>query len=265
MVLHNARGPALIWTWDAAIVLSAVFALALLRPLVPQFEFSVRTGLGPFLREGRLMLAYQLSWLGGWLPVFAFPILVVALRGPRENAYFYFTWSIGAVFFMVSTSISAALFAEGSNGLHDVHRQARLALKASGLILLPMVLLTLVFAHQILLLFGTEYADHGATLLRICALGALPDAVTNTYVAVRQAQRRLRSAVGLNLAMAFLALGLAAVLLPSWGINGVGWSWTAAQLLGSMWVGWQFLRGRREPSEPAPRLDAARTLSAGST
>ena len=237
-------GAAIIWTWDAALWASVALAFVLLRRLRPEFRFAPRRGLQPILRNGRLMLAYQLSWLGGWLPVFAFPILVVAEAGLRSNAYFYFTWSIGGVFFMVSTSVSAALFAEGTNR-PDVHRQARLALKVTSAILLPMTVVTLLFAHEILLVFGREYADHGAGLLRICALGALPDAVTNAYVAVRQAQRRLRPAVTLNFAMAALALIGATLLLPRWGINAVGWSWTGAQAAGALWVTSGVLRRRR--------------------
>ena len=190
MLWPHVGGAAIIWTWDAALWLSAALAFALLRRLRPGFRFDPRPGMRPFLRNRRLMLAYQLSWLGGWLPVFAFPILVVAELGLRDNAHFYFTWSIGAVFFMVSTSVSAALFAEGSNRA-NVHHQARLALKVTGAILLPMAVVTLLFAHQILLIFGPEYADHGAGLLRICALGALPDAVTNLPELIRAGRGEL--------------------------------------------------------------------------
>lgn len=249
-------GGAIIWTWDAALWASVGLAVVLLRRLRPDFRFSPGRGLRPFLRNGRLMLAYQLSWLGGWLPVFAFPILVVAEAGLRSNAYFYFTWSIGGVFFMVSTSVSAALFAEGTNR-PDVHRQARLAIKVTSAVLAPMALVTLFFAHDILLLFGREYADHGQNLLRICAFGALPDAVTNAYVAVRQAQRRLRPAVTLNFAMAGLALVGAALLLPRWGIDAVGWSWTGAQTVGALWVTVGVLRRRSQRTGVRPTTAGA--------
>lgn len=231
----RAGGAAIVWTWTGSLWGSAVLAYVLLRRVRPDFRFEVARGMRPFLRNGKLMLTYQLSWLGGWLPVFAFPILVVAQLGLRQNAYFYFTWSIGGVFFMVSTSVAAALFAEGTNR-PDVHHQAVLAVKVTSAVLLPLAVLTLVFAHDILLIFGREYADNGAGLLRICALGALPDAVTNAYVAVRQAQKRLRSAVGLNFAIAAASLTGAALLTPHLGIEGVGWAWSGAQLLGALWV-----------------------------
>jgi O-antigen/teichoic acid export membrane protein len=112
-------------------------------------------------------------------------------------------------------------------------------------------------------------------LLRICALGALPDAVTNAYVAVRQAQRRLRAAVGLNFAMAGIALVGAAFLMPHWGINGVGWAWTGAQTLGALWVISRALHPRRrhnlrgptvpeQPEHQRPTLRASASSSATS-
>lgn len=254
IVWRHVGGAAVLWTWDAALWLSAGFAWVLLLRLRTDFRFAARRGMMPFLRNGKLMLAYQFSWLGGWIPVFAFPIMVVAELGPRANAYFYFTWSISGVFFMVSTSISQALFAEGSNRA-NMHRQARLALAVTSLILLPMFLLTLVFAHAILMLFGAEYADHGSGLLRICALGALPDAVTNAYVAVCQAKKRLRRAVSLNFAMAAIAIVGAVLLMPSLGINGVGWAWTSAQAAGAAWVaifGWRRVVAADAVTAPRP-------------
>ena len=101
----------------------------------------------------------------------------------------------------------------------------------------------LVFAGQILSLFGHEYAAHGTTLLRIFALGALADAVTNCYVGIRNAQRRLAEVAVLNFTVATIAVGGAAVLLRRWGIDAVGWSWTAAQAVGCVWVLVMALRG----------------------
>lgn len=247
LVVRHPTASVVVWTWDAALVGSAVLGWFLLEPLRPHVRFAPLEGLRPFLRQSRVMLTYQLGWLGGWLPVFVFPIMVVAERGAREDAYFYFTWSIGAVFFMVSTSIASALFAEGSNR-QDLEHQARLALRVMAAALLPLTILTAIFAHDLLDLFGRQYADHGTALLRICALGALPDAVTNTFVAVRQAQKRLQSVVLLNAAMAAIALLGAGLLLPVWGINAVGWSWTFAQSVGAGWIVISVLRQRRRPA-----------------
>jgi len=92
-------------------------------------------------------------------------------------------------------------------------------------------------------LFGPEYAAHGTTLLRIFALGALADAVTNCYVGIRNAQRRLAEVAVLNFTIATIAVGGTAVFLRRWGIDAVGWSWATAQALGCLWVLVMALRG----------------------
>jgi O-antigen/teichoic acid export membrane protein len=121
-------------------------------------------------------------------------------------------------------------------------------------VLLPLTTVVLLFAGPILELFGHEYATHGTTLLRIFAVGALVDAVTNCYVGIRNAQHRLAEVAALNLTMAVIAIAGAAALLPVWGIEAVGWSWTTAQLVGCLWVAVVVL-GRR--SRPGTGADGA--------
>jgi len=237
-------GPAsILWTWDAALLASAVVAIVLLERVGMHLALPRRAGLRRLFVHRHTMLGYQLGSLGAWLPPFVFPALVIGILGTRQNAYVYFTWSIAGVLFMVSTSLGLALFAEGAHREDDLRRQTRLAALTMTAVLVPLTALMLVFAGQILSLFGHEYAAHGTTLLRIFALGALADAVTNCYVGIRNAQRRLAEVAVLNFTVATIAVGGAAVLLRRWGIDAVGWSWTAAQAVGCVWVLVMALRG----------------------
>ena len=236
-------GPAsILWTWDAALLASAVVAVVILERLGMHLAVPRRSGLRGLFVHRHTMLGYQLGSLGAWLPPFVFPALVIGIVGTRQNAYVYFTWSVAGVLFMVSTSIGLALFAEGAHR-EDLRRQTRLGVTTMTAVLIPLTALTFVFARQILLLFGSEYAAHGTTLLRIFAVGALADAVTNTYVGIRNAQRRLVEVALLNFTMAAIAIGGTAALLRTWGIDAVGWSWTAAQVAGCAWVFVMVLRG----------------------
>src|SRR5438477_3291068 len=88
-----------------------------------------------------------------------------------------------------------------------------------------------------MIVFGPSYVRHGLALLVILTISAVPDAITNVYVAVLRVQHHLRQAALLNIAMAALTLLLAWVLLPVLGIAAAGWAWLAAQSLGSVAVG----------------------------
>jgi O-antigen/teichoic acid export membrane protein len=94
----------------------------------------------------------------------------------------------------------------------------------------------LLGGHLILSTFGPAYALNGYALLAILIASAVPDAITNVYIAVLRVQRRLRRAAMLNLSMAALTLILAWILLPRLGIAGGGWAWLIAQTAGSVVV-----------------------------
>lgn len=242
VLLRHPSATSILWTWDAALLASAVLAIVMLERLGMHLAIPRRSGLRKLLVHRHTMLGYQIGSLGASLPPFVFPALVIALLGTRANAYVYFTWSIAGILFMVSTSIGLALFAEGAHR-EDLRRQTRLAVRTTALVLVPMAAIVFVLAGRILSLFGHEYAVHGTTLLRIFAVGALADAVTNCYVGVRNAQHRLVEVASLNFVVAAIAVGGTAAFLRTWGIDAVGWAWTAAQLTGCVWVAVTIARG----------------------
>ncbi|HMC72269.1 MAG TPA: hypothetical protein VKJ07_24135, partial [Mycobacteriales bacterium] len=251
LVLRRPGAASILWTWDAALFASIVLAVVLLERLGMHLAVPRRSGLRRLFVHRHTMLGYQVGSLGASLPPFLFPALVIGLLGTRQNAYVYFTWSIAGVLFTVSTSIGLALFAEGSHR-EDLRRQSKLAAKTMALVLIPLTAVMLVLAGRILSLFGREYAAHGTMLLRIFAVGALADAVTNCYVGVRNAQHRLVEVATLNFVVAAIAIGGSAAFLRSWGIDAVGWCWTAAQLVGCIWVAVMVARGAVHGEDGTP-------------
>ena len=244
LFLTHPGSATILWTWDGAQAVSALLAVGMLRRLGMRLALPRRAGLRGLFVHRHTMLGYQVGSLGAWLPPFVFPALVIAIAGSRQNAYVYFTWSVAGILFMVSTSIGLALFAEGAHR-EDLRRQTRIAAWVMTGALLPLTVVVLVFARQILGVFGHEYATHGTTLLRIFAVGALADAITNCYVGIRNAQHRLAEVAALNLTMAIVAIAGAGALLSAWGIEAVGWSWTTAQIVGCVWVAVVVLSRRR--------------------
>lgn len=238
VVLFTSVGgtDAIFWAWTIAIAISVVQGWILFgrrgeHTLVPD------TGrLREHLWNMRHSLVGQhLITVTAMLPGYVLPLIVVARLDAAQNAYFYITWMLGSVFFMVSPAVSTALFAAASN--HGV--DARLVLRSLALIFallaLP-VLVYLVGGRWLLAIFGADYAEAGTTLLILLTLSAIPDAVTNVAVAVLRASGRMPAALGLNAGMAVLVLVGAWVMLPQWGIEAVGWWWLAAQSLGALAV-----------------------------
>ncbi len=167
---------------------------------------------------------------------FVLPIIVLARLSESDGAYFYATWMLGAVFFMISPCIAMALFAETATDPEDIPALARRCSRIIAALLGPLILVYLICGGWALRVFGESYSAHGKTLLIVLTLSAVPDAVTNIAVAVLRAVGRLREAMTLNVSMLLACLALSWILLPFMGIVAVGISWLAAQSLGALWA-----------------------------
>ncbi|MEK8143554.1 hypothetical protein NKH18_20345 [Streptomyces sp. M10(2022)] len=92
------------------------------------------------------------------------------------------------------------------------------------MLLVPVVLVLVVFAPQILAPFGHDYAEHGALVLRLLAAAALPRVLVELYIGVLRVQGRTGALAVLQGVMCTFVLGSAALLLGPLGIAGAGWA-----------------------------------------
>jgi ADP-heptose:LPS heptosyltransferase/O-antigen/teichoic acid export membrane protein len=208
--------------------------------LIPRLGRSYRLVTRGILRQLRSMLravaGHQLISLGALLPIYLLPVFVVARLSLAQNAYFYTTWQVGSLFFMVSPAVAVALLAEGSHAPSAIFQKARSSTFLIAALLLVPMLIAVVGGPLILAMFGEMYAKAGYPLLIILVASAIPDAITNVYVAALRVKRNLAAAAWLNLGMAAMTMALAWLLLPSLGIEGAGWAWLIAQSAGTVVV-----------------------------
>lgn len=250
------------WTIAAAVSLLVAWR-GFRRPGVGHGFRIDTTGLGSALREMRSSLVGQhLITVTAMLAGYLLPILVVARLSPTDNAYFYITWMLGSVFFIVSPAVSTALFAAGAAEPSAVAALMRRALMISTVLLVPPVLVYLVGGGLLLELFGPGYAQHGRLLLVLLALSAIPDALTNIAAAVLRSTGRLTQALRLNGSMLVLCLVGSWLLMPSGGIVAVGACWLGSQTLGAVWV---IARWRRIAATALPPAAAADEVSVAVT
>lgn len=223
--------------WTGAAGISVVWSLLTFGRRSSRTLWPVRGGVMGVVSEMRASFVGQhlitvTAMLGGYL----LPVIVVARLSPTDNAYFYISWMLGSVFFIVSPAVSAALFVEGAAATSDIPALVRrCVLIIGGLLVLP-ILVYLVGGGLLLRLFGDDYAEHGRMLLILLTVSAIPDALTNIAVAVLRVTNRMREALALNAMMLVTCLVASWVWLPSLGIEAVGIFWLAAQTLGALWV-----------------------------
>jgi O-antigen/teichoic acid export membrane protein len=159
------------------------------------------------------------------------PVIVTAAAGATTNAYWALAYAVALPFYAFSVNIGTSLLLHGTNDCAALPGLVRKAAVQGGRVLVPSVALLVVLAPYLLSLFGANYAEKSATLLRLLALGALPNFVLSLAVSVARVQRRLRRAVIALSTEAVLALGLATPLLHALGVTGVGIAWLGSQCL----------------------------------
>lgn len=223
-------------SWVVGAGISAVGGFVLLRQIRPDMRLALANTGREFRRLQRSHGLNHAVTLGNVLPTYVLPIVVVNQLSPSDNAYFYIAWMIGGVFFMISSSVGSALFAEGRYHRGSMRPEIRRAVSFTSVLLFPTMLVVAVLASDLLGLFGEQYADHATMLLLILTVSAVPDAITNIYVAILRARDRVGTAATLTTSMALLATVGAWYLVGPLGLEGVGVAWGGSQVAGSLFV-----------------------------
>ena len=245
MLLVQIGALGIFFSWILATAATVILAgLVLVPRLKRNYRFAIK-GMAKQIRPMfSLFAGHHFISIGGILPVYLLPVFVSIQLSVADNAYFYTTWMMGSLFFMVSPAVATSLFSEGSHVASDINRKAHASLMIIGMLLGPIILVFLFGGPYIMSFFGPSYPQHGLSLLILLAISAVPDAITTIYVSLLRVQRRLHFATVLNLSMAAITLAIAWVLLPILGIAAAGWAWLISQSIGSLMVGVDMLIAR---------------------
>lgn len=157
------------------------------------------------------------------------PVIVTAVAGATMNAYYALAYAVALPLYAFAQNIGTSLMLHGTQDRAALPVLTRKAAVQGLRVLVPAVVLLVVLAPYLLSLFGPDYAHNGTTVLRLLALGALPNFVLALAVSVARVQRRLRRAVIAIGTEAVLSLGLVTPLLHAFGVSGVGIAWVGSQ------------------------------------
>jgi O-antigen/teichoic acid export membrane protein len=213
---------------------------------------------GPTLEDlGRRALARflaqdYLASIMGQAAVAALPLIVIALLGSAESAWFYMPFMIVTAFDLLFFNIGTALTVEGALAEQRADALAHAAARRFAILLLPGVVVMVAAAPLVLLPFGSEYADNGAAVLRLLALSSIFQAAVTLYVALLRLRRRGGEIAVLASAQCLLRLGLAVVLGELIGLEGIALAWLVATALVACAILPRLVRSLRSPRSPRP-------------
>ncbi|HEY3552853.1 MAG TPA: hypothetical protein VGK66_04115 [Solirubrobacterales bacterium] len=159
------------------------------------------------------------------------PILVANRTSAAEAAYFYVPWMISLTVELVALNMMTSLTVEAALDMTHLRQLSRQALKQSMRLVVPVAALTALLAPLGLLVFGREYADEGTTLLRLLALGAIPNVIAALGAGVARIEHRGWIVTAIQGFQLVFVVALSAALLPSVGIEAIGIAWTSCQFL----------------------------------
>lgn len=213
-------------SWAVAIAFSTLpLGWLIFRRLIPRQAEAEGDKEPPKIRDmGRFLAGDSLGALFSLAMINLLPVMVAVRFSAAENGYFYVAYTVGGTMEFMAINMASSLTAHASHDPRQLADGVRGALRRMTLLLVPVVLVLVVFAPQILTAFSPDYAEHGSTVLRLLALGALPRIVVELYIGVLRVQGRTGVLAALQGAMCALVLGSAAMLFTPSGIAGAGWA-----------------------------------------
>ncbi|MGK5691604.1 lipopolysaccharide biosynthesis protein [Streptomyces sp. URMC 128] len=213
-------------SWAVAIAFSTLpLGWLIFRRLIPRQAELDREKEPPKLRDmGRFLAGDSLGALFSLAMINLLPVMVAVRFSAAENGYFYVAYTVGGTMEFMAINMASSLTAHASHDPRQLADGVRGALRRMTLLLVPVVLVLVLFAPYILTPFSPDYAEHGSTVLRLLALGALPRVVVELYIGVLRVQGRTGVLAALQGAMCALVLGSAAMLFTPAGIAGAGWA-----------------------------------------
>ncbi len=239
-------------SWTVALVVALVPTNVLIfRVLIPRHVAASEPEVDDLSLStvARFMAGDYLGFLFWLVPTTILPVIVAQVAGPTANAYFSLAWVVANTLFLMSAGMGSSLVAEAATDPGCLPSDSRKTFARCLMVVGPAAALIVVTAPLILALFGSRYADGGATLLRLLALSAIPNCANAVAVSVARAQRRMAVVVGLLASLCSLVVGLSMVLLHTQGITGVGVAWLVGQSMVALAVARPVLRATWSTSE----------------
>ncbi len=221
----TGSGPFVAWTAPLAFAVVIVNYLIFKR-LIPSVSSEGSLDRSKLLSMATGNYAGKLFTLAGNLYM---PILVANRVSAADAAYFYVPWMVSLAIELIALNVMTSLTVEAASDMDKLRDLSRRALRQTLRLVIPVAALVALVAPLALLVFGQAYADEGSSLLRLLMIGMVPNAIVTLGISVARIEHRGRIVVSVQGAHCVAVLLFSALLLPSLGIDAVGYVWTASQ------------------------------------
>ena len=216
-------------SWMISIIISLVVGLIFF-DLALKFEIHKET----IKKMFKFSIANYLSNLLSRAPSLLLPLLIANLINPVTTAYFYIAWMITSVLFIIPSSISKSLLAQGNMSKKSLRNNVKKSIYFTFLLLIPAVIIMVFSSKYLLLLFGSEYSINAFRLLQILALSSIPYAVVVIYTTIKNVKHEINVVLAINFLIAASTLSLS-YLFIDYGILMIGVFWLVTQIVAAIY------------------------------
>jgi O-antigen/teichoic acid export membrane protein len=234
LVVGAVHGVFLAWVLPMALLLAPVnllvFRRAIPRHVASEARESSISRIGP-RRVARFLAQDYLASVFTQATLTVLPVLVIAILGAQQSAYFAMPFTIVMAFDTFAYGACTSLVVEATLEQDSLRVLTKVFARRVLALLMPAAALLALAAPLVMLPFGHAYAQHGADVLRLLLCASIFRAVIALFSAVARVQGRGLRLATVELALLVLVLGPAILLARSHGIEGVGAAWLGANVI----------------------------------
>jgi O-antigen/teichoic acid export membrane protein len=225
----GAMGIFISWSLGLAIAITTGFFLVYnLWKYKPKIEFD------PIIKTmSRFCAGNYIAGIFYNLPKFVFPIIIVNLISADSAGYFFIAMTIAGIFFGVPEAVAGPFLADSSDK-DKFWQNVKKAIKFDMSLLIPGLFFLAIFGKFILHLFNPTYEIHSFRSLIILAISSIPLSLLTTFMMIRNAQKRVTTAIMVDAFVAIVTIALSIPLMKLWNIDGIAFSYLVTTTIASI-------------------------------
>ena len=220
------------FAWGIASAIAFILGMILFIPVVQnRYRFKLEIEKRVINNMIHFSVGNHIGDIFRMLPSLILPLLIVNILSSQDAAYFYISWMMANLLFMVPLAITTSLLAESSGGEKDYGENVNKSLKLIFLFLIPTILILIFLGDVILQLIGQEYSDNAFNLLRLFSLSSIPLALNTVYITIKRIEKKFWEAILIYGSITIATFIGIFITIEGAGLDSVGNAWLISQTL----------------------------------
>jgi O-antigen/teichoic acid export membrane protein len=238
LVFLGALG--IFFSWNLAVLVTFLIGMILVYRLQKDYHLRLKISRNIMSEMFHFSMGNYFSGLFNILPGLILPLMISNILSPDMSAYFYISWTLAGVLFMVAGATYSSLLVESSYDNKEFKGNAVKSAKFITLLILPAIIIILLFGGNILSIFGENYSKYALNMLILLSVSSIPYSINYIYMAKLNVEHRIKELLLINLTISIVTLLVAYLFMDKIGIVAAGVGWLSIQSLISVWSLFKF-------------------------